>query len=292
MSIKKISVIVPCYNQAHYLNEALESIYQQTYSYWECIVVNDGSTDITEEIVQKWISIDNRFSYIKKENGGLSSARNSGLRVTTGDYIQFLDADDYLNKYKFEYQLKCFGNDNTDLVICDYFPFNQKTGAFHRGRYMSPFLDLNNYKYDIVLKWERGISIPCHCILFKRELLEQNTTILFDESLPNHEDWAFWVKIFYFSKGISIVKESLVGYRIHNSSMCSDVELMNKGFVKACEANISFFESLNDIKMTNICNDKLIILLGKDKFNLKKFLKLFIPPILLILKQKIVKKNV
>ena len=291
MNLKKISVIVPCYNQAKYLDFALQSVYEQTYSCWECIVVNDGSIDNTEQVVKKWIDKDSRFIYLLKENGGLSSARNFGIRIASGDYVQFLDADDFLIKFKFEKQIIYF-NDIIDLVVCDYFPFNQDTGAFQKTRYMNPFLDLNNYKRDIILKWESGISIPCHCILFKRELLEQKTPIKFDESLPNHEDWVFWIKIFYFSKGIFNLKESLVSYRIHNNSMCSNLELMNEGFVLACKANMIFFKSVNDFSMIKLSAEKLNILLKRNKFNLKKFLKLFIPKVLLILIRKINKKNV
>ena len=93
-----VSIIVPCYNQAQYFTEALQSVLDQTYKNWECILVNDGSTDHTEEIALEWSKIDDRFVYIKKENGGLSSARNSGIEIAKGDYLQFLDADDVLNR--------------------------------------------------------------------------------------------------------------------------------------------------------------------------------------------------
>ncbi len=96
-----ISVIVPCYLQAEYLDECLQSVYDQTYSNWECIIVNDGSLDNTEEIAKRWLEKDNRFRYIYKENGGLSSARNAGIREAKGEWIQFLDSDDMIHKSKF-----------------------------------------------------------------------------------------------------------------------------------------------------------------------------------------------
>lgn len=82
-----ISVIVPCYNQAQYLDECLQSVVEQTYPNWECIIVNDGSPDNTEEIALQWTEKDSRFIYIKKENGGLSSARNAGLEIAKGKWI-------------------------------------------------------------------------------------------------------------------------------------------------------------------------------------------------------------
>jgi glycosyltransferase involved in cell wall biosynthesis len=92
---KLISIIIPCYNQAQYLDETLQSVLEQTYSNWECIIVNDGSPDETE-IITKWAAKILGLNIYKK-NGGLRSARNAGLEIATGDFIQFLDADDYLD---------------------------------------------------------------------------------------------------------------------------------------------------------------------------------------------------
>ncbi len=88
-----ISVIVPCYNQAQYLDECLQSVLDQTYQDWECIIVNDGSPDNTEEVAKKWLAKDSRFKYFYKENGGLSSARNAGIKDSIGQFIFFLDFD-------------------------------------------------------------------------------------------------------------------------------------------------------------------------------------------------------
>ena len=90
----KVSIIVPCYNQAQYLNEALQSVLGQTYTNWECIIVNDGSPDNTAAIAQEWVAKDDRFRYVYKENGGLCNARNTGISKAVGEYILTLDADD------------------------------------------------------------------------------------------------------------------------------------------------------------------------------------------------------
>ena len=93
-----VSIIVPCYNQAHFLNESLDSVINQSYPNWECIIVNDGSPDNTEEIAKKWCKNDKRFQYLEKENGGLSSARNAGIKISKGEFILPLDADDILHE--------------------------------------------------------------------------------------------------------------------------------------------------------------------------------------------------
>ena len=90
----QVSIIVPCYNQAHYLDESLQSLLDQTYTDWECIIVNDGSLDATEEIAKQWVARDSRFVYWYQENGGVSSARNLGIKSANSPYILTLDADD------------------------------------------------------------------------------------------------------------------------------------------------------------------------------------------------------
>lgn len=282
----KVSIIVPCYNQAHYLDEALQSVLDQTHQNWECLIVNDGSPDNTQEVAEKWVARDSRFKYFFKENGGLSSARNVGLNEAKGEYIQFLDSDDLLNKFKLEKQISHF-DENTDIIICDYFPFDNQTGAFVRRRYVNPFPDLVNFKSDIVIKWESQLTIPCHCVLFKTKLVHQNRFISFDESLPNHEDWVFWVQLFYYSSGVFNLTQSLVSYRIHNESMCGDTVKMKTGFILACKSNESFFRSMNKKIEVNLCLEKLNLIEGKKEINLKEKIKLFIPPIFLILKRKL-----
>lgn len=101
----KVSVIVPCFNQAGYLPEALGSVLGQTFADWECIIVNDGSPDDTARVAAEWVKRDARFRYIEKANGGLSSARNAGIEAARGQFVQFLDADDALHPRKFELQL-------------------------------------------------------------------------------------------------------------------------------------------------------------------------------------------
>ena len=90
------SIIIPCYNQAHFLSDCLESLQQQSYTNWEAIVVNDGSTDNTNQVANQFVTKDSRIKLFEKDNGGLSSARNYGLENISGQRIIFLDSDDFL----------------------------------------------------------------------------------------------------------------------------------------------------------------------------------------------------
>lgn len=110
-----VSIVVPCYKQAYFLDNCLTSISEQTNSYWECIIVNDVSSDNTEEIVQLWIKKDSRFRYLKKDNGGLSSARNAGIQIAVGEWILPLDTDGNIVRDYIELASKLF-----DGIVGDY----------------------------------------------------------------------------------------------------------------------------------------------------------------------------
>ncbi|MFC7670076.1 glycosyltransferase family 2 protein [Hymenobacter humi] len=100
-----VSIIIPCYNYGWLLAETLDSVLAQTYQQWECIIIDDGSTDTTRVVATSYQARDSRFRYVYQPNGGLSAARNHGLQAATGEYIQFLDADDLLLPQKLELQV-------------------------------------------------------------------------------------------------------------------------------------------------------------------------------------------
>ena len=105
---KLVSVVIPCYNQAEYLPETLDSLIAQNYKNWEGIIVNDGSPDNTEEIALAYLEKDQRFKYFSKENGGLSSARNYGVKHASGEFILPLDSDDIIKPEYLEKAIEAF----------------------------------------------------------------------------------------------------------------------------------------------------------------------------------------
>ena len=111
-----ISVVIPAYNAEQFLDETLESVLSQTYENWECIIVNDGSTDNTESIAKKWCEKDARFCYFYKENSGVSDTRNLGIKEARGEYIAFLDADDLYMPNFLEVCLENLVEKDVDLV--------------------------------------------------------------------------------------------------------------------------------------------------------------------------------
>jgi glycosyltransferase involved in cell wall biosynthesis len=237
-----VSVIIPCYNQGKYLSETLKSVSAQTYLNWECILINDGSTDDTEAIALDRCRSDNRFKYKKKDNGGLSSARNEGLKMCSGDFIQFLDSDDLISPDKFLIQATALKtSDPCSISISDHMTFSDITGEDLPGRYLSPFLDETNFLHEIIMDWETKKSIPCHCFLIPSNMIKEYN-LVFDEELPNHEDWLFWCQLFFYAKQLVFNKEKLALYRIRNDSMCNDSALMDNGFYLAAKKLKSFLK--------------------------------------------------
>lgn len=208
-----ISVIIPCYNQAQYLDECLQSVIDQTYQDWECIIVNDGSPDNTEEVVKFWLKKDTRFKYFFQENKGVSVARNNGIKNAKGEWILPLDGDDKIaNKY-LEFGAKKF-NKNTDIVYCQAEYFGSKVGKM--------ILDDFNQE-DILLENQ----IFCTSFFQKKSWV---TVGGYDENmLSGYEDWEFWIHIFSLQSELNVSKLDYVGfyYRIKEQSRNTEAMFKN-----------------------------------------------------------------
>ena len=118
--MKLISVIIPIYNTQKYLKKCIDSVESQSYNNIEIILVNDGSTDSSEKIIRPYLQKYENIKYYKKENGGLSDARNYGMPYATGEYIAFLDSDDYVESTMYEEMYEGAKKENADMVECDF----------------------------------------------------------------------------------------------------------------------------------------------------------------------------
>lgn len=237
------SIVVPVYNASCYLNNTFYSLLEQDYNHWECIVIDDGSTDESASIINTFVKKDSRFRYVYKKNGGLSSARNAGLKLVRGNFILFLDADDTLTP-DFLQEHFLMLQKGFEITINDYLPFEDMSGKFIAERYITPFaIEKEKPIKSLVTNWEKGLSIPCHCVVFKTDLARD---IWFDETLPNHEDWFFWVKLFGNTKKIAFINKKLSNYRITGSSMSANTKKMEKGFTMALERIVKYLKCIHD----------------------------------------------
>ena len=269
-----VSIIIPCFNQGLFLNKTLESILNQKYTHWECIIINDGSTDNTELIANYYILKDTRFSYFYQENRGLSNARNSGVKNAKGSFIQFLDADDLLEPNKLESVINWHVQNQKPSIILyssmryfeDGFPNDLK------------ILGRNNFIAHVELKEEDGSASQKEVIrlrnpfvisapLYPKALFKEIG--VFDESFSALEDWDFHIRcsLAGFKFHHFYEKKSLTLIRLHNSSMMRNQKLLDENFFLLIQKH-----NLRKIEIQN-------------KKELKDYLKDFIPPIFLRLKQ-------
>jgi glycosyltransferase involved in cell wall biosynthesis len=207
-----VSVIVPCYQHAHFLDQSLKSVLDQTYNNWECIIVNDGSPDETNLVALKWTAKDERFKYLEQENKGLSGARNAGIEICEGEYILPLDADDILDKDYLKTIVPEILKQPEAAVISCYTKFFQGNTNTIVGE----------------LKPESGTVTS---LLYQNQLV---ATSLFrkaswkqvggyDETMKKgFEDWDFWISIVKLNKNYIVIQKYLFFYRKAKTSMLVD----------------------------------------------------------------------
>jgi glycosyltransferase involved in cell wall biosynthesis len=192
-----VSVIVPTYNYAHYIDETLRSIQSQTHSNWECIVVDDGSTDNTAEVVADYVHRDRRIQYVRQENARQGAARNNGLRLARGDYFQFVDADDLIEPEKLERQLHFLAtHPDVDIVYSDIRYFDTGNAANPRPTAIpgeAPWMPLlSGSGKQLLMRLVRNNIMPINAPLIPRRVVEAVGP--FDEHVAPVEDWAYHIR--------------------------------------------------------------------------------------------------
>lgn len=224
-----LSVIIPVYNAEKYLNDCIDSVLSQNFADFELILINDGSTDSSGDICEKYVLSDNRIKAIHQKNDGVSSARNNGLKHASGKYVCFIDADDYILPGYFESIYKAFSEKSYNIVM------HYKNA----GNYV-----FNGYKDFIKSKFYFNIT-PFY--VFDRIFLQEND-ILFPTGITHSEDHAFLIKSIVSSSTIKVIDNSYYVIR-YNRESATRRQLTHK-------ASDSHIEALLDI--IKYCNKKSI----------------------------------
>jgi hypothetical protein len=218
-----VSVIIPAYNTAAYIVETLDSVFAQTFTDFEVIVINDGSpdTDKLEKIIEPYLE---RIVYLKQENRGPSAARNAGIRCARGEYIAFLDSDDsWLPQYLAE-QFRLFENSTgLSMVYCDALLFGQS--PLSGKSYFQAFPPRNLVTFESLLK---GCSIFMHCVVVRKRVLFEAG--LFDEELRLLEDIHLWLRIAYRG-GLIVCNQQVLARRRYR--LCSLSQVTNRDMAEA-----------------------------------------------------------
>jgi len=276
------SIIVPVYNAAEFLDETIESVILQTYPHWEMILVDDGSTDGSAQIIKNWMAKDNRIKYIHKENGGQASARNVGIRSANFEHIAFLDADDIYTSVKLSQQANEIQMHDADFLYglgYHYFadrdeklePYDWTTGK-RSGSEMFSILYHSN-------------SVNTDTVVVKKSLLKK--VGLFDENelLRGSEDWDLWLRICKEPIVVFGSESRNVYYRVHARSISQQKARMKIGrwkiyekydmdsainpLARKREYRYTFRELMNHLRdegRTSEVSDTFRIFLKKDRF--------------------------
>ena len=220
-----ISIIVPIYNVENYLRQCLDSIMNQTYQNFECLLINDGSPDNSAEICREYVDKDASFRYFEKENGGVSSARNLGIEHSKGEYITFIDSDDWVDSDYLEVLHSKIKEYNTDFVISSYKKFDMDEDCFYlhiwdqdyyeriwtSQELLTQLPNLENYDGSYTVSWGK---------LFKRSIFDE---ILFNEQRKFGEDFECSFKLYLSMTSCLYIHKALYNYRLHSESMLGQV---------------------------------------------------------------------
>ena len=213
----KISIIIPVYNVEKYLRECLDSVCKQTFVEWEAICVNDGSTDRSATILEEYAEREGRLKIITQQNGGLSSARNTGLETARGEYVLFLDSDDWLESHALEILASNLGAE--DMLCFSGRRYFEAEGAFHEpDRLVSrDYLSGMDYYNDNALS-HRDFAFVCVVLrVYRRSFLLDNG-LVFKEGIF-HEDDLFTPMACFYAGRVKVLDECLYDYRVRANSI-------------------------------------------------------------------------
>lgn len=241
-----ISIIIPVYNVTQYLNECIKSVVNQSYKDFECILIDDGSSDGSEIICDQWAQQDNRIRVIHQPNQGVSKARNKGIAEAQGEYITFIDSDDWIDSNYLNTLLQPIEEYNVDLVVCGlqqhysngtFKNYSYKTGIIHiEQQDTNAFTDINKkfLLFGPVIK------------LYKRTII-QTHNIHFPPEYTYGEDLLFNYNYLEYVKAVYIVDQCLYHYRIIGSGTLSSIKRINQFEIDYAQWNIlkNFFYRKN-----------------------------------------------
>ena len=221
MTTPLVSIIVTCYNQEYYIRQALESILSQTYTNWECIVIDDGSTDDSANVIRKFIKADKRFLYFHQPNAGVSNARNTGFALAKGEYINFLDGDDTFLPEKLALQMRVFeDNPEVDICICNHQHYDARKNVF--AYYSFEILEEKPLK-QILYKWQNGVAFPLHAAMYRSYIWKEGESPYPKEYHGRSEDWIFNILVALKNKKYYYLSKVLCTYHHDGSNYTNDV---------------------------------------------------------------------
>jgi glycosyltransferase involved in cell wall biosynthesis len=238
---KLITVIIPCYNGSEFITKALECVKTQTYTNWECIIINDGSTDDSEQIIKDCIKNNIQFIYHYQSNQGLSEARNTGFKMAQGEFVYFFDSDDLLDKEALENLFSLIDND-IDIVIGKNAITEGQTKLVsgYLEHYSNPLKKLSNQNKDLI---KLVVEHPVICVawnkLYRKAFLDKHK-LIFKKGIL-HEDELWFFETLFHASAIVFNDKATYYYNVANiNSITNDFKLRN------LESYLEIIEFINE----------------------------------------------
>ncbi len=227
--IPSVSIIVPIYNVEKYLNRCVDSLLGQSLNNIEIILVDDGSTDESGKIADKYLELDSRVKVIHKENGGLSSARNAGMDIATGEYVGFVDSDDWVRNDMYEKLYTSAVKYQSDMVMTGFYREYESGTVVENPLILSDKYYENEEVIDKILIPMIGADSNARddieidmCVwrnIYRSDLLKENNIQFISERLYISEDIVFHLEVFRYVKSVSVVKDFLYYYTVNVQSL-------------------------------------------------------------------------
>lgn len=231
-----ISIIIPCYNSQKYLDACLDSVVKQTYSHWEAICVNDGSTDTTGDILDVFAQKDKRIKVIHQKNGGVSEARNNALMHCSGDYICFVDSDDMVAENYLEYLVQML-SDTADLAICG-FSRNLVNDSSNVKKEVER-MECQSFVRRMIT--DKGFHPQLWCMLFRTSLVKEQK-LYFWKGCARGEDREFFMKYLINCREICYAAIPIYYYRVNDSSAMASLNEKSLTSIEAAYRTMCFYQ--------------------------------------------------
>jgi len=222
LSVGLVSIIIPVYNCAQYLPQCIESVVNQTYKNIEIILIDDGSTDESRNICDRYAQKDNQVVVVHEENGGPSAARNKGIEISKGDFIFFLDGDDYLENEAINLLVTCCNQNKADIIIGDFYKVNEtRVNSGHERFFYGDKLMGNEQIVEYAICYlNKPNRFPLFAYswgrLFKTSIIKNNK-IFFNTDLHTFEDVAFNFNYLGYANSVFFLKTIIYNHRIHSN---------------------------------------------------------------------------
>jgi len=218
----KISIIVPVYNTSLYLHECLSSLVEQTLDDIEIIVVNDGSTDNSMDVINHYSDKDPRIKVISHDNIGLGPSRNKAISVAKGMYIAFVDSDDYVDRRMFQSMYDLGYNTNSDIIVCDFRYVYENSISINPIRIEKDLIELEQLRPDVFFRdyyFSLKMKTACWNKIYRRSMLEKNNILFEDNKKVFSEDNLFNLMCFMTNPKIALMEEAFYFYRAREGSL-------------------------------------------------------------------------